>query len=124
MKDEIEDWIRFHCIEEDQTVRRSRTRDTRKAAGVPLGRKEVDELFQERETMYESLAFLRQRRNTTVVEFLGEGELKMKCRADNSRETYSIKEKNIYIYKMKVGKSASEQTRSYIQEEITEGDVE
>ena len=58
MKDEIEDWIRFHCIEEDQTVRRRRTRDTRKAAGVPLGRKEVDELFQERETMYESLAFL------------------------------------------------------------------
>ena len=95
MKDEIEDWIRFHCIEEDQTARRRRTRDTRKAAGVLLGRKEVDELFQERETMYESLAFLRQRRNTTVMEFLGEGEPKMKCRADNSRVIYSIKEKKI-----------------------------
>ena len=58
MKDEIKDWIRFQCIEEDQTVRRSRTRVARKAAGVPLGRKEVDELFQERETIYESLAFL------------------------------------------------------------------
>ena len=83
MKDEIEDWIRFHCIEEGQTARRRRTRDTRKAAGVPLGRKEVDELFQERETMYETLAFLRQHRNTTTG-FFGGGELKMKCRADNS----------------------------------------
>ena len=109
MKDEIEDWIRFHCIEEDQTVRRSRTRDTRKAAGVPLGRKEVDELFQERETMYESLAFLRQHRNTTVVEFLGEGELKMKCRADNSRVIYSIKEKK--LSKMNVGRRASDEAR-------------
>ena len=35
----------------------------------------------------------------------------MKCRADNSREIYSIREK---ISKMKVGKSASEQTRSYV----------
>ena len=107
MKDEIEDWIRFHCIEEDQTVRRSRTRDTRKAAGVPLGRKEVDEIFQERETMYESLAFLRQHRNTTVVEFLGESELKMKCRADNSRVIYSMKEKK--LSKMNVGRRASEE---------------
>ena len=122
MKDEIEDWIRFHCIEEDQTARRSRTRDTRKAAGVPLGRKEVDELFQERETMYESLAFLRQRRNTTVVEFLGEGELKMKCRADNSR--VNLQHKGKEDTRNDAGRSASEQTRSYIQEEITEGDVE
>ena len=95
MKDEIKDWIRFHCIEEAQTVRRSRTRDARKAAGVPLGRKEVDELLQERETMYDSLAFLRQHRNTSIVEFLGGGELTMKCRADNSRVIYSMKEKKI-----------------------------
>ena len=85
MKDEIEDWIRSHCFEEDQdSSKKPNERDTRKAAGVPLGRKEVDEIFQERETMYESLAFLRQHRNTTVVEFLGRGELKMKCRADRN----------------------------------------
>ena len=65
---EIEDWNRFHCIEEDQTVRRNRTRDARKAAGVPLGRHGVDESFQGRETMYESLAFFRQHRNTTIVD--------------------------------------------------------
>ena len=95
MKDEIKDWIRFQCIEEDQTVRRSRTRVARKAACVPLGRKEVDELFRERETIYESLAFLRQHRNTTTG-FFGGGELKMKCRADNSWKICRIKEKKIH----------------------------
>ena len=107
MKDEIEDWIRFHCFEEDQTARRRRTRDTRKAAGVPLGRKEVDEIFQERETIYESLAFLRQHRNTTVVEFLGEGELKMKCRADKKSD--NLQDEGKEDTRNEVGRSASEE---------------